>query len=339
MALSTPLTKLKFHAALLQQLSDLLNNGLSLEEGLRFLEQVYPQRTAFFKQLQNDLNSGLSFDNCLRRQQFPAIICAQLHFSKTHWQFKQTMHDCATALNYQIKQTLLLRRLMLYPLVLLAVIAFVIILLQTFIVPQIELLFIQSDASTPLLLKLLKNAHYGLIGIGLISSGLFVFIKRWLTHKSAYQQALFWSQFRLTTRIAKLYYTQLFAREFSLLLKSGLSLQQILQLSQSNHTGLFKDVAIELNSELQNGLTFSSALQNHPFFLPLFVTIVQHGERSGKLPQELLACHHYCNDLLKDILKRLLHLIQPLLLLLIGTFIIMIYLSIMLPLFESINYL
>lgn len=277
MALSTRLTKLKFHAALLQQLSDLLNNGLSLEDGLRFLQQVYPQRTAFFKALQHDLNSGLSFDSCLSRQQFPPIICAQLHFSKTHWQFKQTLHDCATAMNYQIKQVVLLRRLLYYPFILLTVLALVIGLLQIFIVPQIELLFAHNDAPPPFLLILLKKAHYGLIGTALISIGLFIPIKHWLAHKSAYQQALFWSDFRLSAHIAKLYYTQLFAREFSLLLKSGLSLQQILQLSQSNHTGLFKDEAVQLNNELQSGLSFSEALQKHPFFyrcsLPSSITV------------------------------------------------------------------
>ncbi|SLN01999.1 hypothetical protein FM106_22085 [Brachybacterium faecium] len=52
-----------------------------------------------------------------------------------------------------------------------------------------------------------------------------------------------------------------------------------------------------------------------------------------------MACHRYCEQLLKQRLQKIVGLIQPLLLLLVGGCIIIIYLSIMLPLFETIEYI
>lgn len=329
----------KFQALFLQQLSDLLHNGLALDQALAFLTRIHPQQAIFFASLKKELTNGASFDRCLDTLHFPAIICSQLHFAQTHLQFTETLKNCAEGLNFQLQQTQFIRRFIQYPAVLFVLLSGVILVLQAFVVPQIEMLFIHTNAPPPAIFNLLKYAHFWLLGSVCITLLLLFFFKQWLQQKNAYQRALFWCRFPLTRRLMPYYYTHLFAREFALLIKSGLSLQKILKLSSTSHYGLFNHIARHINDGLLQGLPFATLLKNHPLFLPLLAIVIQHGEASGFLSQELMACHRYCEQLLKQRLQKIVGLIQPLLLLLVGGCIIIIYLSIMLPLFETIEYI
>lgn len=80
-----------------------------------------------------------------------------------------------------------------------------------------------------------------------------------------------------------------FARELSTMVGTGVNLLRALRLLQaSSHDTVMKRTIGALNKTLEEGGSFSAALAKHPeVFSPLFVSVAEVGESSGRLPAAL----------------------------------------------------
>lgn len=81
----------------------------------------------------------------------------------------------------------------------------------------------------------------------------------------------------------------LFTQELALYLRSAVPLSEAL-LSLSEHEKLphFKKIILELRKDIENGQSFSHALERHPkVFDRLYISLVSVGEASGTLPSSL----------------------------------------------------
>jgi len=76
----------------------------------------------------------------------------------------------------------------------------------------------------------------------------------------------------------------LFAKHLSVMLKSGLSLNESLSITEDSARGKFKNVIGDVLRSVESGRPLSSALATHPgVFSNLFVNATQAGEKSGTL--------------------------------------------------------
>ncbi|MDO8260159.1 MAG: type II secretion system F family protein, partial [Candidatus Magasanikbacteria bacterium] len=80
----------------------------------------------------------------------------------------------------------------------------------------------------------------------------------------------------------------IFAKDLSLMLKSGLVLSEAIEIIEEQSTGKMKKVAKGLLSSIQSGQALSSSLERYPkVFSPFFINIVNAGELSGNLEKNL----------------------------------------------------
>ncbi len=81
----------------------------------------------------------------------------------------------------------------------------------------------------------------------------------------------------------------LFARNLSAMLDAGLPLSRSLAVIEKQaKKGKFKDIILDINSEVAVGTTFSDALAKHKkTFPPLFIAMVSAGEESGSMTSTL----------------------------------------------------
>ncbi|XOU94804.1 MAG: type II secretion system F family protein [Candidatus Kerfeldbacteria bacterium] len=87
--------------------------------------------------------------------------------------------------------------------------------------------------------------------------------------------------------VEKIFFTQ----NLSIMVKTGFSLGQALNtLSLQTTNKKFKQVIVNIQHDVENGISFSNALEKHPkVFSELFVNMIAAGEISGKLDEILIS--------------------------------------------------
>ncbi|MCM0627529.1 type II secretion system F family protein, partial [Lysinibacillus sp. OL1_EC] len=110
--------------------------------------------------------------------------------------------------------------------------------------------------------------------------------------------------------------------------------QALTEVGKQSYRPLFKEMAERMIQDLRIGKSFSESVEFFQLFTDGLLEVIRHGERRGQLPRELFIYSQFCMDTLENSGKRLLSVIQPAVFLFIGAFILVIYFSIMIPLFQ-----
>lgn len=79
-----------------------------------------------------------------------------------------------------------------------------------------------------------------------------------------------------------------FTKNLGIMIRSGSTLAESLQVLQTQAKGKFKDILIEICGKIQRGMKFSDALTGYPkTFSEMFINIVRIGEESGTLDKNI----------------------------------------------------
>jgi competence protein ComGB len=230
-------------------------------------------------------------------------------------------------------------KVMTYPLVLLTLLIGAIVLLKNVLFPQFQTLYSSlgytPDAGIQFFLgfvELVPIFTSFVFFLSLMISAFFYFRTR---SSTPVKKAELYFRIPFLSTHLQLLYTQFFSRELSYLLTSGMSINQALkEVESQSYRPLFKEVAERVSMELRIGKSFPEALEDFVLFTDGLTEVIRHGERRGRLPQELLMYSQYCMETLEQSGKKLLAFVQPAVFLFVGIFILLIYFSIMIPLFQ-----
>ncbi|HBZ09007.1 MAG TPA: type II secretion system F family protein [Bacillus bacterium] len=333
---------LKVQGFFLTKLSEMLDKGFTMGESLDFLGRTNGGRMAMFQSMRHGLQSGQPIYQVFYKEGFDHQTCTQLYFAESHGFLVAALKESGEYLLRKDDQRKRLIRLLQYPIILVAVLIIVSILLQTLLLPRFQMFYDSMGYKPNTILKLFLHTLqtmplYSLITIVTVLLGGALF-SRLLYKKSALERAAFFSGLPVVQSYYRLYQTTFLAREWSFLLKSGFSINEIIQimLKQDFHP-LLKESAVELKEMLTFGYTFPEAVSHLGFVEEELMVIVAHGEKNGKLEAELMFYSQFCLQRLEEKFMKVFLVIQPVVFALIGLIVIAIYLSIFLPMFEVID--
>lgn len=243
-----------------------------------------------------------------------------------------------------------IRKILLYPLLVLGISLILTALLLLFIVPQFAAMYDNSSAQLPTFTQVLLTLSQGLqdywLHLLICMTLTILFIRARLKHSPWFnrQKIRFINAMPVLNRIVQLSRLVGFSRSLFLMLQAGVPLNQALQsfLPQNpswqrspNVQGdwlLIEEVQSILHW-LQQGYAFSASVSGHIF--PLAAQqMLQVGEQSGQLPKMLQFIandHQQQLDYQIDLLSQML---EPLLMVIIGGLIGLIMLGMYLPIFN-----
>ena len=134
--------------------------------------------------------------------------------------------------------------------------------------------------------------------------------------------------------------TRQFARSIGSLLMTGLSLQQALEyLKEQQIQKQISYIASLIEQRIIYGDTLASAINMHRFFYPKFAEFVDHGEKSGMLARELMLYCELLDSKIAKVIEKAFSIIQPLLFSIIAICIVAAYLSILLPMYNLLDFI
>ena len=231
---------------------------------------------------------------------------------------------------------------MLYPVILTIVSAFSVTVLVIFVIPRFQKIFADMGQTLPLPTQIVLSFSqlvkgYWWAGLGMIVLIYFGF----RMYKKDEERKWKWDRYKLRWFIVgdliKKVEVERFARTLGTLLQSGVSILPALNLVKeiSQNEAISRSIT-HIHDRLREGKGISQSLEETNVFPPLAVHMIGVGEETGKLDEMLIKVAETYEENVQTAVRRLVSLLEPLIILLMGGIVFFMIISIMLAIL-SIN--
>lgn len=329
-----------------QELSTLVSAGLPIDRSFQILGSLTEDRR--MKEIVIDVlkrvEGGSSLSEALNYHPrvFPKLYINMIRAGESGGFLEVILSRLVRYLqsNKEIRDHLI--SVMIYPLILTGVSGISIIVLLTFVIPRFAKIFSDMGQAIPLPTQIMLSTSrlvqaYWWIGLGilvLITLGFKTYTKQ---EEGRFQ----WDQFKLK-RVAigdliKKLEVARFARTLGTLLQSGVSILPALNLVRevSQNRVVSRSIS-HIHDRLKEGKGISKSLQETDIFPSLAIHMIGVGEETGKLDEMLIRVAETYEENVQTALKRFVSLLEPVIILVMGTIVGFIVISMLLAIF-SIN--
>ncbi len=284
---------------------------------------IWPKRKNLFNRLSKSVQSGKKLSFEMLNLGFSKTIATQIELSMVQGNLIECLTQIATLTRLKHEQIKKLKSEMTYPFILVLMMIFLLLFMQTFVSNQ----FAESGEHTGdcLLLLLL-----------ILSLGLVYFMSRilLLLRKQDYHSLSRLSHFPVVGPLIKIYVKYILIYDTGLLLASGFSLQKICDYSAMQVKGSLQQyVGTKVGKQLAKGMSPEEIIKNEQFLPNEILLLLKAGSKREDLSKRfLLLGRSLFNDLAQKIEKLIVN-VQPVCFILIGLCIIGLYLKLLLPMY------
>lgn len=322
----------QFYADFLQLLGRLLENGFSLQQAFAFLPIVFPKQRQWLNQVNQALEKGDSLAVSLAHVDFPTDYVGQIELTELQGNLGQCLWHLGRIQSIRQKRHREIRGVLAYPLFLLAFLGGLIGLLRHYLLPEIAQITPESNQTGSPLNRIILWGFLLVLVLLIMGRGLFMIYRR-LPVLVRLQKAFKWP---IIGRDIQQYYHYCLLFDLSTCLQNGLKLPEIcaLQKQLQQNTWLVTLVA-QLEVVLASGQSLDAYLSRSAFFpQSLRLVLAKHNLTQQTTDEITMLANLQYTELQKQ-LQRKVSWLQPILFILIGFIIICTYLSILLPLYQT----
>lgn len=310
------------------QLGVLLEAGFTLDRSLSILSDLTEKKKLreLLQELMSQIRSGKSFSDALSKfpAAFPVFFVNMIKAGEAGGFIEDTISKMAVYL--ENSQTLKedVRSALIYPVLLSFVGGAAVIILLTFVVPQFSKIFIDMGETLPLPTIILLAISNALVKswwiLLLLAFGSAILIRRYLKTDKGRR---FWDKLKFRLPLfGKLYKeaaVSRFARTFGTLLGSGVPILNALQIVKGTlGSEKISGIISSVREATRKGRGIAEPLRNSEIFPPLAVHMVAVGEETGRLDEMLVKIADRFDSEVRTTVKRLLALLEPVLILIMG---------------------
>lgn len=331
-------------AIFFRQLSTLIAAGIPLVQSFDILRQTQEnlQLCLLISTLKNEIEAGKNFISGLRKypRYFDELNCHLVNAGEQtgtlEIMLKRIAHykEKSFALKNQIKQALF------YPCIIFFVALVICIIMLTMVIPRFADLFQSMHGSLPLFTQVVINfsiflrANYWLGVIPIFAITIFMYYLKKSPSLKIYIDSIALKIPILYQIIQKIVMAR-FSRSLATTFSAGLPITESLKLvayTCSNH--VYTQLVIGLEAQVSSGKQLHVALSQNSLFPALVVHMIKVGEESGSLECMLEKIADLYEADIDHLVKNLSHLLEPLIMLVLGVLIGGLVIAMYLPIFK-----
>jgi type II secretory pathway component PulF len=313
---------------LTQALHEALDAGVPLLGTFRAVaeEEEDPAIAALLHDLGERVAAGqmLSDSLAIYPRSFPTIYCALIRAGEQSGSLPDVLHSIAGFLEWRLEIGATVKQAMIYPLVVAAAGYGMVLFLLAFVIPRLGSVLSKIGGELPLASRLLIGAsgfvadHIGAIALGSIAAAVGA---AWLLRRQACQSLML--RFLGALPVVRDLMTTLaiaqFARTFSVLLRSGLTMTSALELGGASVSLPRVRSGIDgARERILAGAGLGEALRVEAVLPPVALSMVVVGEEAGRLPITFERLAKLYDREVKAAVKRALGLLEPVVTVLLG---------------------
>jgi type IV pilus assembly protein PilC len=329
-----------------RQLSTMVSSGMSLLRALYVIEEQTENDVLkdAFVEVRKDVEAGMSLSEGLRRHPkiFNELYVAMIAAGETGGILDSTLIRVADQLEKDDALRRQVKAAMIYPSLIGGFALLVLIALVAFLVPVFEKVFEDFGGDLPAITKftvmlshLLTKQWYILVGATWL--GIFVF-RKW---KRSERGRIQWDRFKLKVPmkigdIVQKVALARFSRTFSGLIAAGVPMLEAIDITGRTSGNRVIEIAMDdVRDSVMKGGTLSAPMRGVPEAFPIMVTqMIGVGEETGALETMLTKIADFYEDQVAAAMKALTSILEPVMIILVGSIVGFIVISMYLPMFK-----
>lgn len=327
-----------------RQLAGLVGSGLTLERALTALadEAENEAQHHLIAALRAEVNAGSSFAKALSRfpREFADIYVAVVGAGEQSGHLGVVLERLADDLEERQALNAKLLAATLYPAIVTVAAIAIVLLLMTYVVPQVANVFAGTKRALPLLTVVMLGLsafvrNWGLAILVLLAGGFALL--RVALRNPAFRERFDagWLGLPLVGRLSRGYNAARFAGTLAMLAGAGVPILKALQAAaETLGNRAMRADALDALVLVREGAPLASALAQKKRFPGLLGMFARLGEQTGQLPQML---QRAANQLSTEVQRRALQLatlLEPLLIVGMGLMVMLIVLAVLLPIIQ-----
>jgi len=326
------------------QLAVMVKAGISLQDALESIseQQTNKKFAAIIADIKRGIESGESFSQALAEHSeiFSTIYINMVAAAEVSGSLSEMLQKLAGYLGQEAETRSQIKGAMVYPMIIAVMAITVTIFLLCFVVPRFYGIFAGKEHLLPMPTKMLMASsvflrHYWFLLIPAIAASIWAFIYFINTPPGRF----WWDKTKLSLPIIKnlcrsLYITRSL-HTMGVLSHAGVPILDTLSIT-AHISGniLYKNMWLGVFEEVRQGRKIASGLQQYNLMPPDVIQMVRSGEDSGTLSEVLKDVSEYYGRVLKNVIKTVTSMIEPIMIVLMGCLVGFIAMSIMLPIFK-----
>jgi type IV pilus assembly protein PilC len=331
-----------------RQLSTMISSGMSILRALYVLEEQTESK--FLKEtivaVRKDIEAGLSLSDAMARHPkvFSQLFVAMTRAGETGGVLEDALIRVADQLQKDAALRRQIKSAMIYPTLVIIFAVGVMMALVAFLVPVFEGVFKQFGGGLPALTQVSVTLSHMVTGywwlMFLVTVGVIVGFVRWKKTEWGRRQ---WDKFRLRVpmkigTIVQQVAVARWSRTLASLTAAGVPLLQALEIT--GHTGgnvVVEESMDSVIASVKRGGTIAAPLAQEPIFPAMVTHMVGVGEETGALDTMLDRVAEFFEEQVEASVKALTSILEPIMIIVIGSIVGFIVISMYLPLFEVYN--
>jgi len=327
-----------------RQLSTLLDANTPIVDALEITAKQLKNKDLIYVlfSLKEDIVQGKRLGNSMKK--FPSLFSDTYISMVTAGDSSGNLDAVFSRLADYLEESASIRQKVLsaltYPLILVAFSIIVIMSLLVFVLPQVVNQFIKAGAELPLITKILLGISSNIIPITIVITlsgiGLYLLYKNYtktLNNKiKAHKKILelpFLGNFLLNSELEK------FSSTMELLLASGTNLDVALEECSNVFSNKYlANIIINSKKDVMEGKDFINSLKQDAALPDIFIQLVSSGYRSGNLVKMFNKVAQFMKSEIESKRSIFLSLLEPIVIIFMGGFIMMIVLAILIPIMQ-----
>jgi type IV pilus assembly protein PilC len=326
-----------------QQFVTLIRAGLPILKGLDLLADrlTDPKLGPHVKAVREEVRNGTLLSEAFRAQGvFPKIYVTSVMAGEKSGSLTEVMDRYVS---YQKVSLAVRKKVMvslMYPCILVVLVVLLMVFLVTFVVPKFATLYDSFHADLPgptrFLIAIGHAAQAYIVGFAVVLLAGIAGFRWWARRESARTMI---DRFKLKIPamgdIWLKYQVAQLSRILSTLLTGGIPLVQALETAaDSLNTPLLQKAVETAGKSVREGQPLSGSLKALKLFPGLAIDMIEVGESTGALPQMLNSVAEFFEDDVNTRMQAMMSLIEPAIMLIMGTFVAFVLVSLYLPIFS-----
>jgi type IV pilus assembly protein PilC len=337
--------KQKDIAVFTRQLSAMMAAGVPLLQAFDIVARgsTNPRMTRMISEIRGDVETGTSLSAALRKHplQFDALYCNLVEAGEVGGILEALLDRLAIYQEKTLAIKAKIKSALMYPIAVVIVAAIVLTVIMMFVIPSFKEVFksFGADLPAPTLMVIAMSdfftANWYLI-FGIVGGGIYFFLQSW--KRSETMQA---TMDRLLLRVpvfgplVEKSAIARWTRTLATMSAAGVPLVEALDsVGGASGNAVFAQATERIQREVSLGTGLTTAMQGTNVFPPMVLQMTSIGEESGSLDQMLGKSAEFFEDEVDEMVKGLSSLMEPFIIVFLGTLIGGIVVAMYLPIFK-----
>jgi type IV pilus assembly protein PilC len=324
-----------------RQFASMIQAGITIIDTLGMLSDQVENKTLrkAIKEVKINIEKGETLSDSLRihNKVFPSILINMVEAGEISGNLEISLKRMAEHFEKDAKLRSMIKKTMIYPIIVSIVAVGVIIVMLTIVIPSFSSMFETLGTDMPAITLAVISASNFLRSYWFIVLGvLFVIIAGFIYYKNTSYGKLFLG--KITLRIPLLgklivkTYSSRFARTMSTLTSAGISTIDAMEMTAKTiDNALFKNALNEAKAEIERGVPLSIPIKECGLFPPMVFHMIRIGEETGNVEEMLHKLADYYDEEVEIATQSFMAALEPIIIVVLALIVGLLIISVMAP--------